>query len=174
MACARGSRAIVKECAPMKMMRPRMRMVMGSYCVILGRSATPRLILRRSASADPRASARNKRLIRDAMVGSSPTMTLGSVEPQHQADVLHGRAGGALAEIVEAGDEHRMRVGLVAEDAQLQAIAVVERLGLETLDALARGGGRHNADKAVARIMRRQRRLQVARRRLSRQQVEME
>ena len=52
---------------------------------------------------------------------------------QHQADVLHGRAGRALAEVVEPRDQHGLGVLLAGEDAQLQHIGAVERLGLEPL-----------------------------------------
>ena len=38
------------------------------------------------------------------------------MQPQHQPQVLHRRTRGPLAEIVEAGDQHRLATGLVGMD----------------------------------------------------------
>ena len=55
------------------------------------------------------------------------------LDAEHQADVLHGGARGALAEVVEPGDQHRCAVLLAAEHPQLHQVGVVERQRIEPL-----------------------------------------
>src|SRR5436309_14113008 len=58
-------------------------------------------------------------------------------QPQHQPHVLHGCARRALAEIVEARDQHRLMVPVTAEHVEFEHVGLVERFGLE-LSALGR------------------------------------
>src|SRR5439155_1396040 len=53
------------------------------------------------------------------------------VQPQHQLQVLHRGARGALAEVVEPRHQHRLAPRLIGVNAEFELVAVVERLGLE-------------------------------------------
>ena len=61
----------------------------------------------RRRSQPPRSGTCSRRGGRDASVCC--------IQAEHQADVLHGCAGGALAEVVEPGDEHRVVERRLAE-----------------------------------------------------------
>src|ERR1700720_89489 len=100
----------------------------------------------------------------DSLCGRSP------VEPQHQLQVLHRRARGAFAEIVEPRHQHRLTPRLVGVDAELEPVGVVERLGFE----LAAGDRLDNPHVVAAAICLRQDRIQITACRLSRQGVEMQ
>ena len=54
-----------------------------------------------------------------------------TLEPQHQLQVLHRRARGALAEIVELGDQHRLAARLVGVDVDQEVVGPVQRLRLQ-------------------------------------------
>ena len=53
------------------------------------------------------------------------------MQPQHQGDVLHGRARRPFAQVVQPRDQHRLAVFLVGVDIKFQPVGVVQRLGLQ-------------------------------------------
>src|SRR6267154_4494666 len=63
------------------------------------------------------------------MVTTRPARS--GVDAEHDADILHRYTRSALTEDVEPRDEHRVAMSLIAEDAQLKQIRVVESKGIE-------------------------------------------
>ena len=60
------------------------------------------------------------------------------MQTEHEGDVLDGGAGRPFAEVVEAGDQHRLAMAFVGVDGEFQPVGVVQRLGLQL--AVRRGG----------------------------------
>ena len=82
------------------------------------------------------------------------------VEPEHQPDVLHGRTGGALAEVVEPRNQNGLAQIGFAEHEDLQPVGAVERLGREPRHR--RAGLLHDADQLGAAVVLIERKLEVA------------
>src|ERR1700675_1907625 len=81
---------------------------------------------------------------------------------QHQPHVLHRRARGALAEIVEARDENRLTMFVAGKDVQLEPVGLVERLGLELPASGSRVFEWHHRDVGTAGVPLRQRRVKLS------------
>src|SRR4051812_2821599 len=70
-------------------------------------------------------------------------------ETEHEVDVLCGLPGGALAQVVGAGDEQRLALCAVLEDVDLHQVAAVQRLRPELPRTRFE---RHYAHEALASV----------------------
>ena len=88
-------------------------------------------------SDPPGAALRRNRAERWMQPGRAVRPAMTAHEPQHQLQVLHRGAAGALAQVVQARHQHGLAVVLVGEDAQFHLVGVVQR---QRLDLAVLGG----------------------------------
>src|ERR1051326_2183246 len=71
------------------------------------------------------------RLLRRFAPRNDELIWRGAVEAEHELQILHRRARGALAEIIEARHQHGLMPRLVGVDREFERVRVVERLRFE-------------------------------------------
>jgi hypothetical protein len=101
--------------------------------------------------------------------GLAPTMHVGGdkrtkwcLQTQHQLNVLHRSAAGAFAQVVQAGDQHRMASLFVGKHPDFQLVGVVQRGGVELAICPWRAARSPNRAAWFGRVMRAQSVVQVS------------